>query len=132
MNVYLGVFLLKIKEGKSFIFNKRLMKVIFLFKLKFKRKGGINLKKMKVEIDGDMVRINDILIFGVHDLEIGDDFIIIKRDSENLIHIIDYEKAFHPYFTVIRIKEGERLAHNYRYCNFEPLEIIRGYHKKTL
>ena len=87
---------------------------------------------MQVEIDGDTVKINDVLILGVHDIEIGDDYLLIKKDSENLIHFIDHEKEFHPYFTVIRIKHGERLAHNYRYCNFKPIEIMQGYHKKTL
>jgi len=90
------------------------------------------LKRMLVEIDGNTVKINNILIFGVHDFEIGDDYILIKKDSENLIHFIDHVKELHPYFTVIRIKDGERLAHNYRYCNFKPIDIIEGYNKKTL
>lgn len=90
------------------------------------------MKKMQLEINGDTVKINDILIFGVHDLEIGEDYVLLKKDNDNLIHFIDHEKEFHPYFTVIRIKDGARLAHNYRYCNFKPIEIMEGYHKKTL
>jgi len=90
------------------------------------------LKKMQVEIDGDIVKINDILIFGVHDLEIGDNYILIKKDDDNLIHFIDYKNVPNPYFTVIRIKDGTRLAHNYKYSNFQLIEIMEGYHKKSL
>ncbi|MGB6129359.1 MAG: hypothetical protein WBG30_11470 [Psychrilyobacter sp.] len=90
------------------------------------------MKRMQLEINGDMVKINDILIFGVNDLEIGDDYVLLKKDNDNLIHFIDHEKEINPYFTVIRIKDGERLAHNYKYCNFKPIEIMEGYHKKTL
>ena len=87
---------------------------------------------MHVEIDGDMVKINEVLIFGVHELEIGDSYIVIKKDDENLIHLIDHDMEIEPYFTVIRIKNGARLAHNYKYCNFKPLEIMEGYNNKTL
>jgi len=87
---------------------------------------------MQVMIDGDAVKINDILIFGVHDLEIGDDHLLIQKDSENLIRFIDHKKEVDPYFTVIRIKDGATLAHNYKYCNFKPTEIMEGYHNKTL
>jgi hypothetical protein len=87
---------------------------------------------MRVEIDGETVKIDDILILGVHDMEIGDDYIMIKKDDDNLIHFIDYKKATNPYFTVIRIKNGARLAHNYKYSNFQFIDILEGYHKKTL
>ena len=90
------------------------------------------MRKMQVAIDGDSVRIDDIIIFGVHDINIGDDYLVIKKDSNNLIHFIDHERESRPYFTVIRIKDGERLAHNYRYSNFKPIDIMEGYHKKTL
>jgi hypothetical protein len=90
------------------------------------------MKKMQIEISGDAVKINDVVIFGVHDVVIGDDYLLIKKDSENLIHFIDYEKKSSPYFTVVRIKDGARMAHNYRYCNFKPEEIMGGYHNKTL
>ena len=92
----------------------------------------MDLKKMQVEIDGDILKIDGILIFGVHDFEIGADYILIKKDSDNLIHFIDHENTSNPYFTVIRIKDGMRLVHNYKYCNFKPLEIMEGYDKKTL
>lgn len=90
------------------------------------------MKKMQLEINGDMVKINDILILGVHDLEIGDDYVLLKKDSDNLIHFIDHEKEPNSYFTIIRIKDGARLAHNYKYSNFKPIEIMEGYHKKSL
>lgn len=90
------------------------------------------MKKMRVEINEDAIKIDDISIFGVRDLKIGENYILIKKDDDNLVHFIDYKEVPNPYFTVIRIKDGERLAHNYKYSNFELIEIMEGYHNKTL
>jgi len=87
---------------------------------------------MQVEIHGDMLKIDNILIFGVNNFEIGADYILIKKDDNNLIHFIDHENTSNPYFTIIRIKDGMRLVHNYKYSNFNPVEIMEGYDQKTL
>jgi hypothetical protein len=87
---------------------------------------------MQINIHETTVNINDIKIFGVNDLKIGKDYLIIKKNDNNLIHLTDHSKEENPYFTVVRVRDRVRLAHNYKYSNFIPLDIIAGYNNKTL
>lgn len=87
---------------------------------------------MQIDINETTVKINDIKIFGVKTLKIGKDYFMIKKDNNNLIHFIYHGEAESPYFTVIRIRDGIRLVHDYKYSNFNPSDIVVGYNNKVL
>lgn len=90
------------------------------------------MKNIQINIHETTVEINDIRIFGVNELKLGRNYLIIKKNNSNLIHFINYSKDKNPYFTIIRVVNDLRVAHNYRYSNFTPLDIIEGYNNKTL
>jgi len=90
------------------------------------------LKNIHFNIHETTVKINDIKIFGVNDLKLGMDYFIIKKNESNFIHFISHSKVTNPYFTVVRVTDGVRIAHNYKYSNFTPLDIIEGYNNKIL